>query len=337
MTTTSNRRVLVISPAWIGDIVMAQSLYLALKQQSPGSHVTVVAPDWSTPLLRRMPEVDAVMTLSAGHGSFHWKERYRLARSLRRRGIDQAIVLPGSFKSALIPWLAGIPKRTGFVGEQRYGLLNDIRKLDKVAMPLNVQRYVSLGRPSKSTMPLEPPFPRLVVDPDRIRQLSARFRLNTTVPIVALCPGAEYGPAKQWPAAYFAEVAKAKTAQGWQVWLLGSHKETPIAQEIGMLSNHCCVNLVGNTALDDVVDLISLARHVVTNDSGLMHIAAATGGHVIAIYGSTSDTFTPPLADNSHRLGLDLDCRPCFKRHCPLGHTNCLHQLTPDKVLAILK
>ena len=330
-------RILVVGPSWVGDMVMAQSLFKVLKQRSSGCHITVLAPAWSEPLLARMAEVDSSVDMPVGHGQLGLLKRWRLGRTLRGK-FEQAIVLPGSFKSALIPLFAGIKRRTGFVGEQRYGLLNDFRKLDKGQLPYNVQRFVSLGLESGASAysldQIAPPA--LEVDLDQRQHVLQQFGLDHSKPIIVLCPGAEFGPAKQWPAIYYAEVAQHQHDAGKSILIMGSNKDRPVAANITDRAPGC-VDLTGNTTLGEAIDLMSLAAHVVTNDSGLMHIAAAVGCHVIAIYGSSSDDFTPPLTQKADKLHLDLPCRPCFQRRCPLGHLNCLNKLEPSQVINILE
>ena len=325
--------ILVVGPSWVGDMVMAQSLFKTIKARSEKIRITVLAPKWSEPILKRMPEVHATIEMPVGHGSLQLGVRRRLARSIRHSGFDQAIVLPGSFKSALIPWLAGIPKRTGFVGEQRWGLLNDIRRLDEQATPSNVQRYASLGSDREQTVSGMPPYPALRVNRQALTETLSRFGLTLDQPVLAFCPGAEFGSAKCWPARHFAEVARTKIKAGWQVWIFGAENDQPIAQRINHLSADSCIDLTGKTRLEEVVDLISCARYVVTNDSGLMHVAAATGGHVIALYGASTPAFTPPLTDRADLLNLNLECSPCFERECPLKHHHCMTQLNPGRVL----
>lgn len=329
-------RILVVAPAWVGDMVMAHSLFQVLRQQRKRLEITVLAPPWSAPIVARMPEVDANEVLSTRHGKLALGKRWRLARMLQNR-FDQAIILPGSLKSALVPWFAGIKKRTAFLGEQRYGLINDIRKLDIAQLPFNVQRFVALGVAAEAAIPAMNAIPRpaLSVDSNNAAMVAARHGIAPGKSLLALCPGAEYGPAKQWPTQHFATVAKDRLAKGWQVIILGSGKDQPAAAKIATLASGC-IDVSGQTSLGDAIDLMSLASHVVTNDSGLLHIGAAVGAHVIAIYGASSDRFTPPLTDNADRLSLDLRCQPCFKRHCPLGHLACLNNLTPHYVLSAL-
>ncbi len=329
----ANSRILVVGPSWVGDMVMAQSLFKTIKSGSPKTRITVLAPAWSEPILKRMPEVDATIEMPVGHGRLQLGIRRKLARSIRPYRFDQAIVLPGSFKSALIPWLAGIPERTGYVGEQRWGLLNDIRRLDTRTMPLNVQRYASLGIDRGQKIVRMPPYPALQIDREQLNATLSRFGLVLDKPALAFCPGAEFGAAKRWPAEYFAQVARAQMKAGWQVWIFGTRNDQPIARQINHLSADGCIDLTGQTRLEEVVDLISCSRCVVTNDSGLMHVAAATGRHVIALYGATSTDFTPPLTDRADILNLNLDCSPCFARECPLKHHHCMTQLAPGQVL----
>lgn len=330
-------RILIVGPSWVGDMVMAQSLFKVIRQAEPGVSISVLAPMWSAPVTARMEEVAESIAMPIGHGSLGLAARWHLGRSLRNQ-FDQAIVLPGSLKSALIPFFARIPKRTGFVGEQRYGLLNDWRRLNKKALPLNVQRVAALGLPRTAPpMPLtEIPFPALTVSNADAREVASEFGLDPDQALTALCPGAEFGPAKQWPAAHFAAVARRELDAGKQVLILGSAKDSAIASEILALAPGCA-DVTGKTNLGDAIDLMSLAGNVVSNDSGLMHIAAAVGTRVIAIFGSSSSRFTPPLSDRAVELSLDLDCQPCFQRTCPLSHLDCLNKLMPEQVIEALQ
>ena len=330
---SDDAHILVVGPSWVGDMVMAQSLFKTIKAGSGSARITVLAPRWSEPLLKRMPEVDAAIEMPVGHGKIQLGVRRRLARDIRQYGFAQAVVLPGSFKSALVPWFAGIPKRTGYVGEQRWGLLNDIRRLDEQATPSNVQRYAALGSDREQAVSGMPPYPALRVDRQALTATLSRFGLALDQPVLAFCPGAEFGSAKRWPARHFAEVARTKIKAGWQVWIFGTENDQPVARRINHLSADGCIDLTGRTRLEEVVDLISCARHVVTNDSGLMHVAAATGCHVIALYGATSADFTPPLTERADLLNLNLECSPCFERECPLKHHHCMTQLDPGRVL----
>ena len=317
-------------------MVMAQSLFIALKQQHPGCQIDVLAPSWSLPLLQRMPEVRQGIVMPLGHGQFDFSGRFRLGQSLQARQYDQAIVLPNSWKSALIPFFARIPKRSGYLGEMRWGLLNDARRLDKEHLRMTVQRFVALAAPKTSHAVPEYVFPRLVISPAQQQAVIEKFAVDTGVKVLALCPGAEYGPAKRWPVEHFAAVAKHMQAKGWQIWLLGSDKDKPVTEQINTLSNQACRDFAGMTNLAEAVDLMSLSDVVVSNDSGLMHVAAALDKKLVALYGSSDPGFTPPLHPDALILDLKLDCSPCFKRDCPLGHTQCLVGMEPDQVLAAI-
>jgi heptosyltransferase-2 len=328
---------LIVAPSWVGDTVLAQPLLMRLLQRNRGSTIDVFAPRWVAPVLTRMPEVSGVIDNPFGHGELRFADRWRVSRELKRRGYDNAIVLPNSLKSALAPFLAGIPKRTGFIGEARYGLLNDARKLDEVALPLMVERYALLAEPPGAALqrPLEKP--RLRTDPSGLQSTISRLGLTSKQPIIVFCPGAEYGPAKRWPAEHFAALAKAYVSTGYQVWLLGSPKDKPVGADINRLSGGLCRDLTGETGLAEVIDLMSCAKFVVSNDSGLMHIAAALDKPMAALYGSSSPKHTPPLSDNAQVISLNLDCSPCFQRVCPLGHFNCMRQLRPELVQETLQ
>ncbi len=318
-------------------MVMAQSLFITLKQEHPDCRIDVLAPAWSFSLLERMPQVSKAIAMPLSHGQFGLMDRIRLGKQLRPEGYDQAIVLPNSWKSAIIPFFANIPLRTGYIGECRWGLLNDARKLDKNVLTMTVQRFVALGL-SKDMwwLPPEYPVPAIVIGKDRQQAVIGKFNLTPSAKILALCPGAEYGAAKRWPAEYYAEVARHKIDQGWQVWLFGSDKDKEVAAQINQATDWNCTDFTGRTSLAEAVDLMSLAGTVMTNDSGLMHVAAALDKKIIAIYGSSDPGFTPPLNAKAHVISLNLDCAPCFKRECPLGHTQCLTGIKPDRVLELV-
>lgn len=323
-------RILVVGPSWVGDMMMAQSLFILLKQQQPDCRIDVLAPAWSLPLLAHMPEVSEGIVSPFKHGQAALWQRCKLGRTLRERHYTQAIILPNSLKSALVSFCAGIPRRTGFIGEMRYGLLNDARKLDRDKLPRTVMRFAALGLPAHEKLNEKVPDPRLQTDETSVaKTLQALSVKRPGSPLLVLCPGAEYGPAKQWPAQHNATLAREYLEQGWQVWLLGSQKDDAICSEINSATGQRCLNLAGKTELGQVIDLMSLATAIVSNDSGLMHIAAALAKPLVAIYGSSDPDFTPPLSDRVQILTLSLDCSPCFKRQCPLGHLDCLNKLEP--------
>ncbi len=328
-------RVLVVGPAWVGDMVMAQSLFITLKQRGDVDAIDVLAPAWSLPLLARMPEVRHAIALSAGHGQLGLLSRWRLGRDLRDESYDRAIVLPRSLKAALVPWFARVPRRTGFRGEMRYGLINDMRTLDKQALPQVVQRYVTLGLEAGAELPASLPQPHLRVDLRNRDRLVGTLGLDTTRRVVAFLPGAEYGPAKRWPLAYYRETAQWLAERGYSVWVLGSAKEAADGETIAG-GNPLIINLCGRTRLEDAIDLMSLAALAVSNDSGLMHVAAAVGVPLVAIYGSSSPDYTPPLTDKAQLMYRRLECSPCFKRTCPLGHYRCLQEIQPADLMDIL-
>ncbi|MGR8951689.1 MAG: lipopolysaccharide heptosyltransferase II, partial [Gammaproteobacteria bacterium] len=281
-------RILIIAPSWVGDMVMAQSLLIALKQRHPHAQIDVLAPVWTFALLDKMPEVSMALAMPPlARGQLGLKERIKLGKSLRVYRYDQAILLPNTWKSALIPFFAKIPLRTGYSGECRWGLLNDVRRLDKTVLTQTVQRFVALAAESQPAAAPECPVPRLRVNPENRQHAVDKFALKTHGKILALCPGAEYGPAKRWPAAHFAEVACLKLQEGWQVWIFGSPKDAPVAARINQLTHNACNDLTGKTNLSEAVDLLSLADMVISNDSGLMHVAAALNQKLIAIYGSS--------------------------------------------------
>ncbi|WP_213875574.1 lipopolysaccharide heptosyltransferase II [Pseudomonas sp. dw_358] len=328
-------RILIIGPSWVGDMVMAQTLFQSLEQQHPGCQIDVLAPEWSRPLLERMPEVRAALSFPLGHGALALATRRRIGKALKGQ-YDQAILLPNSLKSALVPFFAGIPKRTGWRGEFRYGLLNDVRTLDKARYPLMIERFMALAHEPGALLQQPYPRPRLQIEAASRDQALAKFGLMLDRPVLALCPGAEFGESKRWPSEHYAKVAEARIREGWQVWLFGSKKDHPVGEDIrqrlipGLREE--AVNLSGETSLAEAIDLMSCSDAVVSNDSGLMHVAAALDRPLVAVYGSTSPGFTPPLADQVEVVRLGLECSPCFDRTCRFGHYNCLRLLEPRQV-----
>lgn len=325
-------KILIVAPNWIGDCIIAQALFKALKKRSYTIHV--LAPSWTQDVFGFMPQVDRTIPKLLNHGQLQLLRRWQLGLELRKQRYHQAIVLPNSWKSALIPWVAKIPRRTGWLGELRYGLLNDTRRLNKKSLPLLVQRFLALGvDPSEPMLQWRNCRPTLQVDPTRQANTFKKFDLTWDRPVLALCPGAEFGTSKRWPARYFAQVAQQKLHQDWRVCLFGSTNDVCAAQIIQRETNNQCIDLVGKTTLREAIEILSGVQIVVTNDSGLMHVASALNKPVIALYGSTSAQFTPPLTDRSNILTLNLSCSPCWERQCPLGHHNCLELLQPEQVL----
>ena len=239
-----------------------------------------------------------------------------------------------------MPFFAGIPRRTGWRGELRYGLLNDVRRLDKQRYPLMIERFMALAYDKDAELPKPYPRPDLRIDPTTRDAALARFGLSLDQPVLALCPGAEFGESKRWPSEHYAKVADALIRQGWQVWLFGSKKDHPVGESIrqelipGLREE--VTNLCGETSLAEAIDLLSCAQSVVSNDSGLMHVAAALNRPLVAVYGSTSPGFTPPLADEVEVVRLGIECSPCFDRTCRFGHYNCLRLLEPQAVVQAL-
>lgn len=301
--------ILVIAPNWIGDALMAQPLLSRLRGE-----IDVLAPEWVAPVMRRMPEVRSVIATPFIHGPLQLRARWKLGRSLKGR-YDQAYVLPNTWKSALVPFFAGIPRRTGYVGELRYGLLNDTRKAAGASMAAHYAALAGEGPLSR---------PRLRVSAEEIEQAKRKFGISGRY--VVFCPGAEYGPAKRWP--YFGELSRRLTLP---VVVLGSSKDLEASGGISGTS------LVGKTNLDEAIALVAGADLVISNDSGLMHVAAALGRPQVALFGSSSPEHTPPQSPAARVLWLHIECSPCYQRECPLGHFRCMKEMTVEMVLDQLK
>jgi heptosyltransferase-2 len=282
-----------------------------------------------------MPEIGQIIDSPFIHGELSLTARYRLARQVAQAGYRRAYILPNSLKSALIPFFAGIPERIGFTGEARYALINRRHILDPIALPQMADRFAQLAEPVGALLPRPLALPRLASSTDQQAATLAALGIKRPEKVAVFCPGAEYGPAKRWPARHFATLADQLAGRGYAVWLLGSANDKAVGDDIVGLAtatpapvNHC-----GNTTLTQAIDLIATSTFVVCNDSGLMHVAAALERPLVAVYGSSSPGFTPPLSPRAKIISLNLDCSPCFKRECPLGHLDCLNKLEPQRVL----
>ena len=313
---------------------MAHTLIQCLAKRYDDFELHVAAPPSTAPLAERMSEVSRVVSVDFAHGEFGFGKRRRLGKALAQQQFDHAYVLPNSWKSALVPFFAGIPRRVGWQGEARHVLLNDRRKLDAAKYPLMIERFMALAD-DQGQLPAKPyPVPQLQTDQDNLTRCLLALDL-TGENVTALCPGAEFGAAKKWPAEHYAAVARSILQRGGQVWLMGSPNDARDCEAIAQLAPGC-INLAGRTKLVDALDLLSVCRQVVCNDSGLMHVACALGRPTVGVFGSTSPDFTPPLGEAAQVVQLDLDCRPCFQRTCPLGHLDCLRKLEPQLVLDCL-
>ncbi|HET9764706.1 MAG TPA: lipopolysaccharide heptosyltransferase II [Casimicrobiaceae bacterium] len=323
-------RILIVAPSWVGDAILSEPLLAVLREPFAVPVIDVLAPSWCAPVYARMRGVGEVIESPFAHGELALGRRRALAADLRRRGYTWAFVLPNSFKSALIPWLARIPRRVGYAGEARGALLTDARRLDHKALPRLADRFVALAVPRGRLVPT-PPAPVLVPDVANAGAAVRALGLSTRRPVAILCPGAEYGPAKRWPTEHFIALAQRFLEQGLAVWLLGSPNDRPSAKPIAEALEDVR-DLAGATDIGTAIDLLSLASVVVSNDSGLMHAAAAVGRPLVALFGSSSPQYTPPLSPVARVARIDIACSPCFQRECPLGHFKCMRELLADDV-----
>ena len=323
---------LILGPAWLGDIIMSHALVQYIHKKQPESIIDILLPSPFSPIATRMSHINQCIINPLQHKELSLKKRYQLAQSIKHR-YHRAYILKNSLKSALIPWWAKIPCRSSWLGEHRYGLINDIHKLQPNIHTTMVERFLLLACPKGEPLPNYREFlPKLDTNDQAQAQSIHKHKLHTKRPITILCPGAAYGPAKRWPVAHFTKLAKMRVALGEQVWVMGSSQEADLGQAIvSQLAQHGC-NLCGHTSLIEAIDLISLAQAVISNDSGLMHMAAATQTPVIGLYGATSEHFAPPLSAKSACLFTSPPCRPCKKRTCRFGHYQCLTDITPAMV-----
>lgn len=337
--------ILIIAPNWIGDAVMTQPLLAALKSQYPASTIDVLASTWVAPIYRACSEVNHVIEANFQHKQLQWGLRKQLANDLRLRGYQACFILPNSLKSALIPWMANIPFRIGYRGELRFGLINiALNNPSKINRPPMVEHYLALSQllSDEETLAAKTLTPKLNVSSSAKQSIDKKLS-DTNIDsksVFIFCPGAEYGPTKRWPASHFAELANhlAQQLPNANIILLGSKSDHELAEAILQQSQDSVkiYNWCGKTSLDEAIALIGAAKAVVSNDSGLMHIAAALKIPQIAIFGSSDPAHTPPLSENAKVIWLNLPCSPCHKKECPLGHLKCLNDILPQQVLATL-
>jgi heptosyltransferase-2 len=322
--------ILIVAPSWVGDAVISEPLVSLLREPMREPTVDILAPPWCAPVYARMRGIRSIIEQPIGHGRIGLTARLAQARALRAAGYTRAIVLPNSFKSALIPWMARIPRRTGYLGEARGLLLTDVRRLDAKRAPRLVDRFVALAAGPGEIVPTSGQ-PALVPDVANGAAAIRSLGLSTHRPVAILCPGAEFGPAKRWPAEHFVTLAQRLLDSGYAVWLIGSSNDRDVASPIAAAVPEIH-DITGRTDLGTAIDLLATASVVICNDSGLMHAAAAVGRPVVALFGSSSPQFTPPLSTQATVAKIDIVCSPCFKRECPLGHFKCMRELSPDLV-----
>ena len=334
-------KILVVGPSWVGDSVMAQTLYKRIKKELPSSQIDVMSPHWSLALLERMPEVCKKIVSPFSHGETKLLERYRLGQGLKKENYDRAIVLTNSLKSSLIPYFARIAVRTGWLGEFRYGLINDIRSSKKLKKSLMIEKFAALSLYEENYSIENLTFPELEIDFANQRKFLEEFSIDYSKNTMAICPGAEFGPSKRWPAEYYAEIAIFYVNKGWNVLCIGSKNDEDIGIEIGSLNNLGCnesfINLIGKTSLQDAIDILAFTEKVVTNDSGLMHIAAAVKTPLVALYGPSSPEYTPPLISKKKILRKTQGYEKVRYGSNEKGYHQSLLDIKPEEVLNALE
>ena len=327
----------MIGPSWVGDLVIAQGLLMAIKNQWPNSQIDVMAPEWNLPLLNLMPEVNNSILLPFNHRQLALNQRFKLGKKLRTKNYEQAFIIPNSLKSALVPWFANIPVRTGWLGEHRFGLINDWRILDKKRYVSIAQRYQALAYPKNSSLNSIFFIPKLKLDMQYKACVKSIYNIDNTKPWIAICPGSEYGTGKRWPSAHFAQLAKLLIEAGFKVMLLGSPNDASACLEIYHLCQEVNLNLCGKSTLLEAIYLLDMCNAVVSNDSGLMHLAASLNKSLVSIYGPTASNFAPPLSVKAEVIeNKELSCRPCKKRQCPFLHHWCMQSIKPKDVFKTL-
>jgi len=328
-------KILIVGPSWVGDAVMAQTLFKLIKEKNNNTVIDVLAPSWALSVFKRMKEINQIIEMPFGHGEIRLKERRSFALGLKVNKYDQAIVLPNSLKSSLIPFFADIPIRTGWRGELRYFFLNDIRKLVKKDYPRMIDRFCALGVKKGEELP-EIKSPSLITDKSNLSKIIKLNSIYEDKKVLTICPGAEFGPAKRWPSNYFAEVITYYLKKDWVVIVIGSKKDQIVAKEIESYLDEAhpgFINTVGKTNLEDAIDLLSISSLALTNDSGLMHIASALDIPLLALFGPTSPEFTPPLGKKSEIIRKVKGYMKLRKGDLPGGYHSSLFAIKPKETI----
>ena len=323
----SNNKVLVVAPAWIGDLIISSAFINALKKSDRDLQIDLLVNENLSDIAVLLPNITNIINSKTTHGKLSFFYRLQLGFKLRKNNYSKSYILTNSLKSAIIPFIAGIKDRIGYLGEYRYGLINKvIKKIDRDKGMVN--RYLNILHAEYAT-DLQPSF---IISHSKER-VKKKYAMNTKY--IVMCPDAEYGPAKKWPAQNWVNLAE-NLFPSYQVVFVGL--DTSIKNKLNRLESNNLINLIGKTSLKDVAEILSHAECVVSNDSGLMHLSSAVDTPIVGIYGSSSPEYTPPLCEENKReiIYKNLDCSPCFKRSCPLGHTNCLNYITVDMVLSAI-
>ena len=327
------QKLLIIPQNWLGDIVMSQTLLKKIKSDNPKTSIDILVNSSLKNLVERMPEINKVIILDCNHRELGLFKRLRLAKEIKKSSYDRSIVLSRSLKSSLIPYFAKIPIRTGELGELRYLLINDLKEFSKESRRKTASRYISMYSDNNEKLS-ENYYPSLDSNSENIKNLSEKYDLKKDKKVIIFAPGAAFGPSKMWPVNKFRELGK-KLNNDFKILILGSNNEKSIGNAI--VTNKNMVNLCGKTSIADAVDLMHISKFCVSNDSGLMHLAAATNTKSISIYGSTSPDFTPPLTKNKDIHYKGMSCSPCFEKKCKYGHYNCLVDIHSDDVFKSFK
>lgn len=323
----SKQNILVIGPGWIGDLIISIALINALKEREEKVNIDILVNSNLSNIAKMIPKVRNVISSETQHGSLSLSHRIKLGLRIKTENYSECYILPNSLKSALIPLFANIPKRIGYLGEFRYGLIN------RTMLPVDrsrgmVNKYLNLIDTTYNAKYR----PQIVLN----SSLSINNKFNLPKNYIVLCPDAEYGPSKRWPAEKWRDLARSLSKKSTVV-IVGIDKT--IRDKLEEIASKKIINLMSKTSIEEVVQVLNSSKTVVTNDSGLMHVAAALNKKVIALYGSSSPSYTPPLIDDSKRAIIykNLDCSPCFKRICPLGHTKCLNNISVNDVEQSIK
>lgn len=329
----SQEKILIIPQNWLGDVIMSQVLIKKIKYEKSNAKIHILVNSKFKDLANRMNEVDKVLELDCSHKEFGFIKRYKLAKKISN-SYDHSIVLSRSIKSSLIPFMANIKKRTGELGECRFILVNDIKKFTKSFRRKTANRYLSMYGNAEISVKKNY-YPSLNKNEKNLERLVKKFSINTSKQIVIFAPGAAFGPSKMWPQKKFLDLAN-KINDNYLILVMGTQEEEKLGGII-CENNTQRLNLCGKTTIVDAIDLMHLSKFCVSNDSGLMHLSAATNTKTISIYGSTSPVYTPPLTENKHIFYKELSCSPCFNKRCKFNHYDCLNNIYAEDVFKSLK
>jgi len=331
---TGVRKIIIRSTNWVGDAVLTTPAVRAIRENFPEARIALLAKPWVAPVFHNNPHLDKILVYESEGRHRGWLGKARLVRELRRQRFQLAVLFQNAFEAAFLVYMAGVPIRIGYDSDCRGALLTRRIPVDQdrvgshhIEYYLGILQGASL-RPGDRKLTLE------LSDIERARaeEILKENQISPSRPLVVINPGATFGSSKRWPLERYAALGdRIRAAWGAQIVILGGPGERTVGRQISALMNRGCINLCGRTSLREAAALIEKCELFVTNDSGLMHVAAAFDIPLIAIFGSTDPAATGPTNPRSRIVQVPASCSPCLKRECPEDH-RCMNEISVDQV-----